>query len=110
MWLVRVVVNMIVIITLVVMGSAVLDSMMTCVHWKSVLTSMMFGASMSSLMIMRDNWMVGHVMWLNIMSSVNNNMLVWLRMMSWSSMVWCSVMHSCLLVDWNVMSSCWVMN
>jgi hypothetical protein len=82
MWLVRVVVNMVVIITLVVMGSAVLDSMMTCVHWKSVLTSMMFGASMSSLMIMRYNWMVGHVMWLNIMSSVNNNMLVWLRMMS----------------------------
>ena len=69
-------------------------------HWKGVFTSMVFGATMSCLNIMRNDWMVGHMVWMNIVSSVNNYMLVVmrLRMMSWSSMMWCCVMHSCLMM------------
>ena len=89
-----------------------LDSMVTCVHWKGVFTSMVFGASMSCLNIVRNNWMVGHMVWMNIVSCVNDDVLVLMRvrMVSCSNMMWCRVMDSCLMVERQVMSRWSVMD
>lgn len=74
-------------------------------QWDNVLSSVMSGSAVSSLNIMRDNWVMSHMVRRDAVSSVNNSVMVlnWLSMMSWGNM-----MRSCMVR--NLMVRCRVMD
>ena len=56
-------------------------------------------------MLMSDDWMMSHMLWVNLIFGFNNSMTMfnWLGVMNWSNMIGCGFMVHWLVMNCGVM-------